>query len=354
MSLDIEAMRAQLAAEEEKSGNNNDNRSGDKSVFCHWNIPVDTMAITRFLPDSDASNPYFWRDRVIRKIPFTAVDGIDLGNRKEVFVTVPDLNQFEKNLDPIQAEISSWWDEGRKDEYRTYKKKFSHIYQGFVRVDPGAEKEEDRPANPIRRFVLAPKIHETVKAIIMNPKIKHLPTDFENGRDFEIKMTKQGDFNNYDASAWSFEEDALTETELGALEEHGLWDLSKYCFTQPSPEYIEAIHEMFTASVAGLPYEPARWGKFYKPAGVQLNDTSTQHAVQTPSSDDVKVEGSKTKNLLDKIAKKEPEEAPADDTVVEETPAEEVKAETKTVKKNSGTNDLLAKLQARREAKADA
>ena len=368
MALDIAAMRAKLEAEENKSQNSNNsgNRTGDKSVFAHWNIPEDSTAIVRFLPDADDSNPYFWRDRVTRKIPFNAVEGVDLGNRQQVFVTVPDLNQFEKNLDPIQQEIGSWWEEGRQDEYRIYKKKFNHIYQGFVRVDPGAEKEEDRPENPIRRFIMAPGLHETIKAIIMNPKIKHLPTDFENGRDFEINSRKKGQWNNYDASQWSFDEDELTEAELEALEQHGLWDLSQYVFEKPDAEYIEAIAEMFDASVAGLPYEPARWGKFYKPAGVQISDTSTQHTVKKneDDSDDtddsesttVEVEGKKTKDLLNKISKKEEatEDEPPFDVDESTDEAEEApKEDTKTSKKKSSTADLLAKLQQRREEKAE-
>lgn len=363
---DLEKMRALLAQEEEKSKKRNPNGSGhigDGPVYPHWSIPLDSIAVVRFLPDGDDNNPFFWAERSIRKLPFTAVKGVDLGNKTEVEVQVPDLDKFQKGLDPVQRGISSWWDEGRHDEYRVYKKKMSYLYQGFVRTHPGFVDrhgnpvEPIEPENPIRRFILAPKIHETIKAIIMNPKVKNSPVDFENGRDFEIHLRKQGQHNNYDASQWSFEEDALSVTELEAIEKFGLCNLGEFVPQRPSDEAIRAIEEMFEASVAGLPFEPDRWAEHYRPAGVDLGSsasgeggvTSTKTAEKEPE-----VEGNKTADLLAKLKKTETavesstesseEETPPFD-VEEKEPAEEVKTE----KKSSSTADLLAKLKARQQ-----
>lgn len=357
MISEMEKMRALLEAEEAKNQNKGSNSSsgkiGNGPVYPHWAIPIDSYASVRFLPDG-GSNPFFWVDRSIRKIPFTSVKGVDLGNRKQVEVQVPDLDQFEKGLDPIQKVISPWWNEGRQEEYRTYKRRFSHIYQGFVRSHPGfvdnkgnKVEEEEAPENPIRRFIFSPKIHETIKGIIMNPKVRHSPVDFENGRDFEIHLKKQGQFNNYDSSNWSLDgENPLTVEELEAIDKFGLEKLQDFAPSRPNEDHINAIEEIFQASLAGLPYDFERWGSFYRPSGVDF-ETATKTAVTVSKENDtveVEVDGSKTKDLLEKVKKSQ--------SVDESEKVEVEKVETVTEKKSTSTADLLAKLKKQKEAAA--
>ena len=363
----MDKMRALLEQEEEKNKNKgSENRGsqalGDGPVYPHWLIPVDSTCMFRFLPDGNDANPFFWVERSIRKIPFTAVKGVDMGKRQQVEVQVPDLNAFERNIDPIQKIIGPWWDEGRKEEYRTYKKRISYIYQGFVRSHPGfvdgkGNKLEDVfPENPIRRFILSPKIHETSKAIIMNPKVKHSPVDFENGRDFEIVMRKQGEFNNYDSSQWSFEEDALTVEELEAIEKFGLEDLNQFLPNRPDAAGIAAIEEIFEASLAGLPYDPDKWADHYRP-NIALggegakSDKTTVTVNKGDTSAEVENEGVvKALEASKEDATTPPWEEEKAEVKVEEK-AEE-KPETKTEKKTSSTDDLMAKLKKLKEEKA--
>jgi hypothetical protein len=44
---------------------------------------------------------------------------------------------------------------------------------------------------------------------------------------------------------------------------------------QPTAEGYQAIAEMFHASVEGDLYDPAKWGNFYKPYGVEVPSTAT-------------------------------------------------------------------------------
>jgi hypothetical protein len=350
MALDLAQMRALLKQEEEKNQNTS-NTVGGSAIYPHWSIPIDTHAILRFLPDGDDSNPFFWVERSIRKLPFTAVKGVDLGNRKSVSVTVPDLNMFEKNLDPIQRDIAPWWNEGRHDEYRVYKKKLSYLYQGFVRLHPGfvdqrgnKVKEEETPENPIRRFIMGPGLHDMIKAIIMNVKVNHAVVDFEHGRDFEIHARKKGQHNNYDASHWSFNEDPLSIEELEAITKFGLFNLSDFVPNRPDEEHINAMYEMFQSSLAGLPYEPDRWAQYFKPAGVDLSETSvptgTGSAKTEPKEEKKEDVKTSTGDLLNKLR-----ESSKDDT--ESSDVADPAPETKTEKKSVSTNDLLAKLKAR-------
>ena len=49
---------------------------------------------------------------------------------------------------------------------------------------------------------------------------------------------------------------------------------------RPNNEEIKIIFEMFEASVAGELYDPERFGSYYTPQGVQLNNSPAPRAPQ--------------------------------------------------------------------------
>jgi hypothetical protein len=60
----------------------------------------------------------------------------------------------------------------------------------------------------------------------------------------------------------------LTEDEQAAIATHGLYDLSTFLPKKPGDVEMRVIKEMFEASVDGQPYDTARWGQYFRPAGV--------------------------------------------------------------------------------------
>jgi hypothetical protein len=87
--------------------------------------------------------------------------------------------------------------------------------------------------------------------------------------DFRITKTSKGGYADYNTSTWARKESALTETEQTAIEAHGLFDLSTFLPKKPGDVEMRVIKEMFEASVDGQPYDTARWGQYFRPAGVQ-------------------------------------------------------------------------------------
>ena len=57
-----------------------------------------------------------------------------------------------------------------------------------------------------------------------------------------------------------------------------MYNLNDFIPAKPTPEGVQAISEMFEASVNGELYDPAKWGNFYKPYGLDTG-TSTQSTV---------------------------------------------------------------------------
>jgi hypothetical protein len=294
-------LRAKLAAQEQQSSGP---RETDNAIYAFWNIPNDTTATIRFLPDGDQSNTFFWVERQMIRIPFPGVKGQD--EAKAVTVNVPCVEMWGETC-PIHAEIRPWFkDPALEDIGRKYWKKRSYIFQGFVVNNPlDSDATSD---NPIRRFVINPSIFKIIKAALMDPEMDNLPTDYENGTDFRLTKTQKGQYADYSTSNWARRERGLTEEEMSAVETHGLFTLSDYLPKRPSADEVKVIYDMFQASVDGELYDLEKWGVYYRPYGIgapsnsetaqpvnndnKENTTTTAESSVTPAKETVAEEDS--------------------------------------------------------------
>lgn len=256
---------ALLAQREKKSGNNTGTKrtGGDNASYPFWNLATGTSAAVRFLPDGDPENMFFWASREVIKLPFAGVVGGDYPTDKEVTVTVPCANMFGMPC-PIITHTKPWWnDEAKKDLARKYWKKKSYIFQGFVVKSPMAE--ESVPENPIRRFVINPSIFTVIEKSLITGDMEDMPTDLVGGREFNIDKAQKGQWANYAASSWSMKSRPLSETELTAIEHHGLHNLTTALGPKPGAAEMEIIEAMFKDSLAGNPFDTAAYGEYYRP-----------------------------------------------------------------------------------------
>ena len=262
-------IRAKLSAMESK-GSNQSSQQSDNAIFPHWNIDEGTSATLRFLPDGDTTNDFFWVERQMIRLTFPGVKG---GENKPVTVQVP-CGEMYGDTCPVLTEVRPWFkDASLEDMGRKYWKKRSYIFQGFVTENP---LNEQSPENPIRRFVISPQIFNIIKASLMDPDMENIPTDYVNGTDFRVSKTTKGQYADYNTSKWARKETGLDETQLAAIDQYGLFNLKDFLPAQPSADAYQAISEMFAASVDGELYDPARWGNFYKPYGVEVPSTAVQ------------------------------------------------------------------------------
>ena len=263
-------IRAKLAQMESKSGSNN--QPQDNAIYPFWNIDEGTSCTLRFLPDEDPNNTFFWVERQMIRLTFPGVVG---GENRPVTVQVPCMEMWGETC-PVLTEVRPWFkDASLEDMGRKYWKKRSYIFQGFVNENP---LNEEAPDNPIRRFVIGPQIFNIIKSALMDPEMENLPTDYVNGTDFRLSKTTKGQYADYSTSKWARKESALDESQLAAIDSNGLFNLNDFLPAKPSAEGVQAIAEMFQASVDGELYDPARWGNFYKPYGLDTG-TSTQSTV---------------------------------------------------------------------------
>jgi len=280
MATSLAEIRAKLQAQDTRSAGGG-RSPGDNAIYPHWNISEGSSTRIRFLPDGNASNDFFWAERLMIRLPFAGVKG--QADSKPVIVQVPCVEMY-KEACPILAEVRGWFkDASLEDMGRKYWKKKSYLFQGFVREN--ALPDDKAPDNPIRRFVISPQIFNLIKAALMDPELENLPTDTTAGLDFTVSKTSKGGYADYSTSKWSRRESALTADEQAAIDTHGLFNLSDFLPKQPGEVELKVIKEMFEASVDGEAYDAERWGQYYRPAGMMVTNTApaTQSADSSPS-----------------------------------------------------------------------
>jgi hypothetical protein len=261
-------IRARLAAAENRQGGQS--TGGDGAIYPHWNMNEGDSAVLRFLPDADNNNTFFWVERAMIKLPFNGVKG--QMDSKSVLVQVPCVEMWGDTC-PILTEVRTWFkDKSLEDMGRKYWKKRSYIMQGFVRENPIADDKSDKA---IRRFIIGPQIFQTIKSALMDPELEELPTDYQRGLDFRVSKTSKGGYADYSTSKWARKETPLTAEEAEAIETQGLYNLNDFLPKRPNDEEIKVMKEMFEASVDGQAYDMDRWGSYFRPAGMQMPESSS-------------------------------------------------------------------------------
>ena len=256
-------IRAKLA-QQEQSTSSKSTGGGDNAIFAHWNIDSGSSATLRFLPDADQENTFFWKERQMMRFTFPGVKGHD--ENKPVTIQVPCVEMWNETC-PVHAEIRPWFkDNAMEDMARKFWKKRSYVFQGFVTQSDMVE--DSVPENPIRRFVISPQIYKIISSALMDPDFQEIPTDYEMGTDFKITKGTKGQYADYGTSNWARRERSLDQTERDAIAANGLFNLNDFLPKRPDAETLNAIFEMFEASVDGQLYDPERFATYYRPYGM--------------------------------------------------------------------------------------
>ena len=327
-------IRAKLKEQETRSTGGSTG-GGDNAIYPFWNMKEGESATLRFLPDGNADNTFFWAERLMIKLPFAGIKGET--DSRPVQVQVPCMEMYGESCSILQ-EVRGWFkDPSLEDMGRKYWKKRSYIFQGFVTDNPLTE--DTTPENPIRRFIIGPQIFQLIKQALMDPDMEELPTDYTAGVDFRLNKGSKGGYADYGASSWARRERPLGDSEMAAVNNHGLFNLSDFLPKKPSEVEVKVLTEMFEASVDGEAYDPDRWSQYFRPAGMQARTGDPQNRAPAPAPAPAAAPVAETKTdtgWQDPAPAATPEPAPA--PAAEAAPAEE---------NAGGAQDILAMIRAR-------
>ena len=257
-------IRAKLKEQENRSSGGGQSQ-GPNPIYPFWNMKEGESATLRFLPDGNADNTFFWKERLVIKLPFAGIKGET--DSRPVQVQIPCMEMYGETCN-ILNEVRGWFkDPTLEDMGRKYWKKRSYIFQGFVTDNPLAD--DEAPENPIRRFIIGPQIFQLIKQALMDPDMEELPTDYTAGVDFRLNKTSKGGYADYSTSNWARRDRPLGDAEMAAVNTHGLFDLNDFLPKKPDETAIKVMQEMFEASVDGEAYDADRWSNYFRPAGMQ-------------------------------------------------------------------------------------
>ena len=266
-------IRAKLKEQEANTGGNRSS-GGDNAIFPFWNMQEGQSSTLRFLPDGDDTNTFFWKERLMIKLPFAGIKGET--DSRPVQVQIPCMEMYGETCN-ILNEVRGWFkDSSLEDMGRKYWKKRSYVFQGFVTDNPIAD--DQAPDNPIRRFIIGPQIFQIIKTALMDPDMEEMPTDYTAGVDFRLNKTSKGGYADYGTSNWARRDRPLGDAEMSAIDTHGLFTLSDFLPKQPDATAQKVMQEMFEASVDGEAYDPDRWSNYFRPAGMQARTGDPQVA----------------------------------------------------------------------------
>jgi len=132
----------------------------------------------------------------------------------------------------------------------------------------------------------------------------------------------------------------LGDDELGAIEKHGLFNLSSFLPKKPDDAQLNAIIEMFHASVQEELYDPDRWGQYYRPNGMRMEGTASGDAEQAEVSQPVTKPAVTASSIMEKAA--------ASKAASEPVAQPAVAAQAGDKPKMSSPDDILAAIRARK------
>ena len=257
-------IRAKLKEQESRASGGGNGSNGPNPIYPFWNIKEGESCTLRFLPDGDADNTFFWKERLMIKLPFAGIKGET--DSRPVQVQIPCMEMYGETCN-ILNEVRGWFkDPSLEDMGRKYWKKRSYVFQGFVTENPIGE--DSTPENPIRRFIIGPQIFQIIKQALMDPDMEELPTDYTAGVDFRLNKTSKGGYADYGTSNWARRERPLSDAEMNAVNTHGLFNLNDFLPKKPGEIEVKIMQEMFEASVDGEAYDPDRWSNYFRPSGM--------------------------------------------------------------------------------------
>jgi hypothetical protein len=302
-------IRAKLKAQEAGASGNRQS-GGDNSIYPFWNIKEGESATMRFLPDGNADNTFFWKERLVIKLPFAGVKGET--DSRPVQVQVPCMEMYGETCN-ILNEVRGWFkDPTLEDMGRKYWKKRSYIFQGFVTDNPLTD--DTTPENPIRRFIIGPQIFQIIKQALMDPDMEELPTDYTAGVDFRLNKTSKGGYADYSTSNWARRDRPLSDAEMAAVDTHGLFNLNDFLPKKPGDVELKVMQEMFEASVDGEAFDMDRWGQYFRPAGFaqRTGDPTKAASPAATATSQSAPEPTATAPAAEPVAEAAPAAAPAE------------------------------------------
>ena len=172
--------------------------SGNK-FYNFWLMKDDESALVRFIPDADQDNPMgFMVENVTHNLYIN-------GKRK----VVPCMKHMYGEDCPICNHSAKLYDQGNQDEGKKFYRKKEYLGNVIV-VDSPFDYQENDESKSVQRYIsFGPQILKIIQNAFMSDDLDAMPCDYDEGYDFRIQKSKQGEYSTYSLSNFARKSSAV-------------------------------------------------------------------------------------------------------------------------------------------------
>lgn len=238
---------AKLAALRAQFGGNQQGEPREQftnKYYPFWNMKPGQRAVIRFLPDRDDSNP---RGFLVEKVSHTLTIN---GQSK----SVPCLSMYGDDC-PICKLSQDYYKVNDKVNGKKYWRKKQYIAQALIVEDPlpADQQTGESHQGQVRHIALGYQLYNIIKEAFASEDdpLEGVPYDFNEGYDFIIKKTEQGDYSTYTmGTKFHSKQRALSEVEVEVVES----DMIELKTLLPKHPGLEKVQAMLNADLNGEDY----------------------------------------------------------------------------------------------------
>lgn len=232
----------QLKAAFGKNDKNEGGGSRPNNYYPFWNMPENSQAVIRFLPDKNEENPLGFL--VEKRMHTLTINGENK--------SVPCMTMYGEDC-PICKVSGDFYKQEDKVQGKKFWRKKQHIAQAIIVDDPlppDAETGETHEGK-VRFIALGYQLFNIIKDAFESGELDEIPYAYEGGTDFIIKKSKQGEYSTYAlGSKFARKSRDLSDDEIAMAQEH-MVDLSTLLPQMPEES---KIHAMLEAALNGGEY----------------------------------------------------------------------------------------------------
>ena len=223
----LEALKAAFSTPEREERSSQPN-----NYYPFWLMKAGEKAVVRFLPDRDENNI---RGFLVEKV----FHNLTINGQKK---NVPCLSMYGEDC-PICKVSQDYYKHKDEVNGKKYWRKKQYIAQALVVEDPlEADKDSGENHEGKVRFVsLGYQLYNIIKEAFASDELESIPYAFDEGYDFIIKKSEQGQYSTYVVgSKFKNAPRALSEGELAVVEE-GMIELATLLPKNPGEEKVQAL-----------------------------------------------------------------------------------------------------------------
>jgi len=240
--------RIEIMRERMKKSNNEGGGQGQNNYYPFWNMKEGEQCIVRFLPDKNPDNPLMF---LAEKLMHT----LSVNGEKK---SVPCMKMYGRDDCPICKVSSAYYKQDDKVSGKAYWRKKQYLAQVLVIEDPLAPEKDSQETHEgkIRYVAIGNKLYDVIRDAFESGDLEEVPFDFQEGTNFIIKKTKQGEYADYSRSKFQKHPSALDEETIAHVEQ-ALIDISTLLPKQWEIDKVETILESALSGKAFDEGEPS-------------------------------------------------------------------------------------------------